>query len=152
MEQPIARFHQDQQAHWVAELACGHTQHMRHVPPWQLRPWVLTEAGRAAMIGARLNCTLCEMGKPPASATPYKQTPRFTEASVPDALLREHRTKRDVWARIVVEQGKLAYHCGRGVFVLRPGVDGIVEPEEPHHVRPLGSVRFHVVFLRVEAR
>ena len=148
MERPITGFRQDDEGHWVAELGCGHTQHVRHDPPWQVRPWVLTEGGREAMLDTSLDCTYCEMAVLPVDVRAYKQTPSFTESSVPEALLREHRTKPEVWARIVVEEGKLAYHSGRGVFVLRPGVDGVVEPDQPHHVRPLGRVRFHVAFLR----
>jgi hypothetical protein len=33
---------------------------VRHDPPWQLRPWVLTEQGRSTRIGETLNCVLCE--------------------------------------------------------------------------------------------
>ena len=61
MEQSICAFHKDEQGHWVAELACGHTQHVRHDPPWLLRPWVLTESGRAAFIGHKLNCRKCDL-------------------------------------------------------------------------------------------
>ena len=39
MDRRIAGFHQDELGDWVAELDCGHTQHVRHNPPWQLRPW-----------------------------------------------------------------------------------------------------------------
>jgi Protein of unknown function (DUF3565) len=56
VKQAIAGFHQDEQGHWVAELACGHNQHVRHDPPWQLRPWVLTEEGRRTRLGETLNC------------------------------------------------------------------------------------------------
>ena len=42
----IAGFHQDSEGDWVAELDCLHTQHVRHRPPFQERPWILTEAGR----------------------------------------------------------------------------------------------------------
>jgi hypothetical protein len=58
----IVGFHQDDDAHWVAELACGHRQHVRHDPPWQRRPWVVTPEGRAAFLGAELECVLCEAG------------------------------------------------------------------------------------------
>lgn len=40
MEQPIISYHKDEEDDWVAELGCGHNQHVRHDPPWQLRPWV----------------------------------------------------------------------------------------------------------------
>ena len=68
MKQTITGFHQDEEGHWVAELACGHNQHVRHDPPWQLRPWVLTEAGRRTRLGEMLNCVLCDEG--PQSAVP----------------------------------------------------------------------------------
>jgi len=45
MEQPITGFHLDEENDWVAELACGHFQHVRHKPPWVERPWVVTEEG-----------------------------------------------------------------------------------------------------------
>ena len=55
----IVGFHMDDEQQWVADLECGHTVHMRHEPPWQLRPWVLTSDGRAAMIGVVIACTKC---------------------------------------------------------------------------------------------
>jgi hypothetical protein len=30
MEQRITGFHLDDESHWVAELVCGHYQHVRH--------------------------------------------------------------------------------------------------------------------------
>jgi len=60
MHQPITGFHQDEEGHWIAKLACGHTQHVRHTPPWQSRPWTQTAEGRASMIGHTLPCKLCE--------------------------------------------------------------------------------------------
>jgi hypothetical protein len=56
----IVGLHQDEENHWVAELECGHTQHTRHDPPWQVRPWVTTTAGRASRIGTVLDCRLCD--------------------------------------------------------------------------------------------
>lgn len=72
MEQAITGFHQDDERHWVAELACGHFQHVRHEPPWQLRPWVVSEAGRATLLGACLNCKKCDEGAPPDRLTQTK--------------------------------------------------------------------------------
>lgn len=56
----IVGFHLDDENHWVATLACGHTQHVRHSPPWQTRPWVITEAGRCDKLGATLDCVKCD--------------------------------------------------------------------------------------------
>jgi hypothetical protein len=65
MERSITGYHLDDEKHWVAELECGHFQHVRHNPPWSDRPWVLTEEGRARMIGTSLNCVKCESSAPP---------------------------------------------------------------------------------------
>jgi len=51
----------DEENHWVAELACGHGQHVRHDPPWQNRPWVMTEQGRKEKLGVLLDCKKCEI-------------------------------------------------------------------------------------------
>jgi len=56
----ITAFHQDEQSHWVADLECGHTQHVRHNPPWTVRSWVTTEEGRQNHIGQELNCKKCD--------------------------------------------------------------------------------------------
>ncbi|HEX5637908.1 MAG TPA: DUF3565 domain-containing protein [Gammaproteobacteria bacterium] len=68
MQQRIIGFHQDEEGHWVAELACGHNQHVRHIPPWINRPWVVSAAGRAGMLGVELACKLCD--EPPAQVMP----------------------------------------------------------------------------------
>ena len=60
MQQAIVGFHLDKENHWVAELTCGHGQHVRHDPPWQNRPWVLTEQGLREKLGAMLECKKCE--------------------------------------------------------------------------------------------
>ena len=64
MKQPIIGFHTDNQNHWVARLGCGHNQHVRHNPPWQLRPWVTTTSGRESRIGMELDCKKCDRGEP----------------------------------------------------------------------------------------
>lgn len=62
MQRRIIGFHQDEEGHWVADLECGHTQHVRHDPPWQVRPWVVTEEGRQRFLGTSLNCVECDRG------------------------------------------------------------------------------------------
>jgi predicted cupin superfamily sugar epimerase len=59
----IAGFHRDEAGDWVAELACGHGQHMRHQPPWQQRPWVLDPEQRGARVGASIECPLCDRSR-----------------------------------------------------------------------------------------
>lgn len=59
VERRIAGFHQDDLGDWVADLECGHTQHVRHAPPMRSRPWVVTPEGRASRIGTILHCVQC---------------------------------------------------------------------------------------------
>jgi hypothetical protein len=64
MKQKIVGFHLDAEQDWVAELACGHNQHVRHRPPWIVRSWVVTDAGRRSMLGTELECKKCDTGAP----------------------------------------------------------------------------------------
>ena len=57
-------FHQDEHGDWVADLECGHTQHVRHDPPWQNRPWVVSAEGRQSYLGTVLYCVRCGEASP----------------------------------------------------------------------------------------
>ena len=61
----VVGFHQDEEGHWVAELECGHGQHVRHLPQWQNRPWVTPAAGRRRFLGQTLGCVRCNAGDEP---------------------------------------------------------------------------------------
>jgi len=65
MDRSITGFHLDAEGHWVAELACGHFQHVRHDPPWINRPWTQTAQGRQSVLGQTLACRKCDQGAPP---------------------------------------------------------------------------------------
>lgn len=85
----------------------------------------------------------------PPHVQPYKRTPTFTEETVPAGLLKAHTTIPGAWAKIVVEEGTLEYVIEAGeheTILLSPERFGVVEPEVPHHVKPMGKVRFHVEF------
>jgi Protein of unknown function (DUF3565) len=98
MKQPITGFHLDEENHWVADLACGHRQHMRHDPPWMERPWILTEEGRRSRLGIELECKRCdEAGRAVAEAV------RQALASV---------------AREAYEEGGLSGLCAEGRWEL----------------------------------
>jgi len=87
----------------------------------------------------------------PRDVAAYRRTRDFTEHSVPDALRRRHTTKAGTWGRICVLQGELRYRILAPQVeehVLSPEHPGVVEPEVPHEVEPLGPVRFFVEFLR----
>ena len=60
MKQAICGYHQDEEHDWVAQLACGHFQHVRHKPPFINRPWVVLFSGRQQMLGHQLECKKCD--------------------------------------------------------------------------------------------
>jgi len=64
VDRPITGFHLDEKGDWVAQLACGHCQHVRHDPPWQNRPWVITAKGRDSKLGCQLACKKCDEDAP----------------------------------------------------------------------------------------
>lgn len=148
---PIVGFHRDADGVWVAELACGHKQHVRHAPPWQSRPWVLSDEGRAAHLGAELPCASCDMPVLPDNVAIYKQTAEFDERTLPAGLRSRHTLKAGTWGRIVVLEGRLLYVIEtepQAAFVLTRELPGIVPPEVPHHVEPRGPVRLRIEFHR----
>ena len=59
MMQKIVDFHMNESRDWVADLECGHQQHVRHDPPWTHRHWVTTPQGRLEHVGQELNCVAC---------------------------------------------------------------------------------------------
>jgi len=60
MRRRIVGYRQDEEGHWIAELECGHSQHVRHNPPWFVRAWVTTPEGRRDALGTPLDCRLCD--------------------------------------------------------------------------------------------
>jgi len=87
----------------------------------------------------------------PSACQPYRRTPVFTEATVPPALLRSHRTAPGTWALIHVLEGRLLYRVldPRSERTLDPcGAPGLVEPGVQHEVALLGPVRFQVEFYK----
>ncbi|GHH25254.1 hypothetical protein GCM10008023_38400 [Sphingomonas glacialis] len=90
------------------------------------------------------------MTAPAASTptTPYKSTPVFDETTLPAGLRREHRTKASAWGVIRVLEGRLRYRVldPSSEVILEPGHPGLILPEQPHFVEPLGPVRMQVEF------
>ena len=77
---------------------------------------------------------------------PYKVTPVFDEYSLPAGLRREHRTKPGVWGIIRVLHGQVRLVKANDVSMLTPDRPGLVEPEEPHWVEPIGPIKMQVEF------
>ena len=76
MKQPISGYHKDGENHWVAQLACGHNQHVRHDSPWVNRPWVVTVEGRQSMLGVKLDCRKCDDGAPADARPAWPEGPQ----------------------------------------------------------------------------
>ena len=151
MHRPITSYRKDEAGDWIAELRCGHGQHVRHKPPFFQRPWVTTEEGRAAMLGTELDCVRCDALELPEGFTAYKRTAEFDERTAPAGLLGEHRTKPGVWGLLQVTAGRVRYvidGMGGRAFDLAPGSRGVIPAEVLHHVEPQGSARFYVEFFR----
>jgi Protein of unknown function (DUF3565) len=64
VQRAIVGYHEDGQGDWVAELACGHEQHVRHKPPFHLRPWIVEAEDRRQRLGTPLECRLCDQKVP----------------------------------------------------------------------------------------
>jgi len=110
----------------------------------------MTEQGRNSMLGMALNCVRCDRFELPDSFVSYKQTPVFTEKTVPASLKKEHSTKTGVWAKIIVTEGKLRYRVDAlgADMELSQNRPGVVVPEVLHSVEPLGTVCFFVEFYK----
>lgn len=153
MNRVVIDFHLDESEDWVASLDCGHDLHVRHRPPFINRPWVTTSAGRDGMLGAELDCVRCDRLEWPEGISVYRRTPEFDEETVPAGLQRNHSTKRGVWARIHVLEGKLLYHVDEPIgttFPVMAGSSAVIVPEIQHKVEMIGMVRFFVEFSRAD--
>ncbi len=151
MQRSIEGFHQDELGDWVAELTCGHGQHVRHKPPFWSRPWVLSDEERAEKLGVALDCLLCDRFELPAGHAPYKRTPDFDGISIPDGLRKDHATKPGVWGVLHVVVGRLRYIVEpplAGEHQLDSQRRGIIVPEVLHRVEPEEDVVFFVEFYR----
>jgi hypothetical protein len=64
---------QDEDGHWLAVLSCGHTQHLRHQPPWQNRAWVLDPQQRREQLGRPFDCGWCNTEEAAAPGAANKE-------------------------------------------------------------------------------
>lgn len=84
------------------------------------------------------------------SAAPesYRSTPIFDETTLPAALRREHRTKPGVWGVVRVLEGelKLSFVDPPELLIVSPGSPGLLLPDLPHFVEPVGTMRMQVEF------
>lgn len=151
VDRAITGFHQDSEGDWVAELVCGHDQHVRHRPPFQLRPWVVTPAGRHGRLGTPLACPLCDRGELPESVAPVRRSPVWDESTLPPGLRRQHRLARGTWGRLEVEEGRVSFHLTESdtETELTGPTWVAIPPEVPHQLFLHGPVRLSIEFLAV---
>lgn len=83
-----------------------------------------------------------------SAPAPYKSTPVFDENTLPAGLRKEHRTKAGVWGVIRVLEGRLRYQVLDPISetILDADHPGLVLPDQPHFVEPLGIMRMQVEF------
>lgn len=114
VKQKIVGFHRDKQGHWVADLACGHTRHVRHDPPWQNRRWVLTESGRNQRLGLKLACQKCEDKNSSGGQ-------RMAEKEITETQLQVAEAIKAMCLKAAVEayeHGKMSGMCREGAWDL----------------------------------
>ena len=83
-----------------------------------------------------------------AEVHPYQSTPVFDQDSLPAALRTRHDTKAGVWGLIRVIEGqlRLTYLDPASELLLSPGNPGLILPQQPHFVTPVGAVKMQVDF------
>lgn len=79
---------------------------------------------------------------------PYRSTPLFDQDTLPAALRARHDTKAGVWGVIRVIEGALllTYLDPHSEVTLTPDRPGLIHPQQPHFVTPLGPLTMQVDF------
>ena len=144
MERPIVGFGQDDEGVPLAWLSCGHAQHVRHNPPFVNRPWILTEGGRARMLGQPLNCVRCDALELPDHFVPYDKTDLLTEAAFTADSDISQPTPQGIWLSIIVLDGRLRLRIPylSVDLDLSPAQSGTIPSEMAYALEHLGPVQF----------
>jgi tellurite methyltransferase len=142
-------FHLDDEGHWVAELSCLHNQHVRHRPPFENRPWVLSDETRGARIGSPLECPLCAAGELPGGLRTIRTAGPFDETNVPVGLLGVHKIAEGRWGllRVVDGAARLVFDGYSTEIRLRTGEMRGLPPNMAHHLELEAHARFEIDFL-----
>lgn len=82
------------------------------------------------------------------SVSPYRSTPVFDQDTLPAALRARHDTKAGVWGVIRVIEGELelTFLDPPSTSLLTPGTPGLVRPQQPHFVTPIGAMKMQIDF------
>jgi tellurite resistance-related uncharacterized protein len=146
----ITGFHQDTEGDWVAQLSCLHSQHVRHRPPFQERPWVLDAESRTARIGTELDCPRCDRAELPDDLHLIRTAGPFTDTSLPAALRQRHRVGEGTWGSLRVLQGTAGFELETEPPIARRLVAGdrqAIPPSVPHKLTIEGPVELAIDFL-----
>lgn len=150
MIRSIAGFHQDDAGDWVAELTCLHSQHVRHAPPFQERPWVISEKGRAEQKGSPIDCRQCDRAEMPRGLTVKRTAGPFNLGTLPEGLQRHHRVADGKWGLLRVLAGEVLFEMRAEPPIsvsLATGDSQPIPPEVDHTVRLDPGARIEVDFL-----
>ncbi|WP_406802753.1 DUF3565 domain-containing protein [Alkalimarinus alittae] len=149
MDKKIIGFHVDDQGDWVADLECGHAQHVRHNPPWINRPWVLEQEGRDKSLGETLDCLKCNMPLLPTNSQLTRVSELFDQQVLIDQYAGSQTNNTDCWVQVVVSEGALVYRQvseeTKG-YVIDQGFFAVIEPGATFLLSPMGAVLFHFCY------
>ncbi|GAA4772178.1 hypothetical protein GCM10023219_19050 [Stakelama sediminis] len=83
-----------------------------------------------------------------AGIRPYRSTPIFDQDTLPSALRARHDTKAGVWGLIRIIEGelRLTYLDPLSEIILTVDQPGLILPQQPHFVTPLGPMRMQIDF------
>jgi hemoglobin len=79
---------------------------------------------------------------------PYRSTPVFNTETLPPALRKAHSTKAGVWGRLDILSGSVRYVIEENntQVVLCAGDYVIIQPQQMHHVEPVGAIQMQIHF------
>jgi tellurite resistance-related uncharacterized protein len=146
----IDGFHQDGDGDWVAELSCLHNQHVRHHPPFQERPWITSESGRANRVGSQIDCPLCDRMELPADLETVRTAGPFDADTLPAALRHAHLVAERTWGVLRVVEGSVVFAIETTPPVsvrVHAGDEQPIPPGVPHLLRVDEPVRLAIDFL-----
>ncbi len=154
MERAVTGYQADENGDLVAELACGHDQHVQPQPLLQLRDRIAGPVRNAACLGALLDCPLRDRTEMPDAIGWIRVTPVRSEQPMPVGPHRAHRIAESAWGRIAVHDGGLRFVAATSPAIetaLEPGSSQAIPPEIDHEVGPLGAVRPSIEFFDMDS-
>lgn len=83
-----------------------------------------------------------------AEVRPYRSTPVFDQDTLPATLRARHTTKAGVWGviRVIEGQLQLTWLDPPSVLLLDALTPGLILPQQPHFVTPLGAMKMKIDF------